>query len=106
TLFTTIATAGSETTQTTIALGMVALLDHPDQLEMLRANPSLIATAADEIIRWASPVPYFQRRVMHDTAYGEHRFMAGEHVTLWYPSGNFDEDVFDEPFRFDVRRTN
>lgn len=104
TLFTTIATAGSETTQTTIAIGMTALFDHPAELAALRADPTLSGMAADEIIRWASPVPYFQRRVMRDASYGEHRFREGEHVTLWYPSGNFDEQVFDQPFRFDIRR--
>jgi len=96
--------AGSETTRNAIALGLIALLDRPDQLETLRNDPTVRDTAVEEIIRWASPVSYFARRATRDTEIRGVRIAAGQRVTLWYPSANRDADVFDDPFRFDIRR--
>jgi cholest-4-en-3-one 26-monooxygenase len=96
--------AGSETTRNAIALGLLALLDHPDQLDTLRRDPSAMPAAVEEIVRWSSPVAYFARRATRDTQIRGVRIGAGQRVTLWYPSANRDEEVFDDPFRFDVRR--
>lgn len=97
--------AGSETTRDAIAGGLVALLDHPDQMAMLRADPAAMRTAPDEIVRWASPVTYFRRTATRDVVLNGAEISAGDRVSLWYPSANRDAAVFDEPFRFDVSRT-
>jgi cytochrome P450 len=97
--------AGSETTRNAIAHGLVALLDHPDQLETLRSDPDAMRPAVEEIIRWASPVAYFARRATRDTEIRGVKIARGDRVTLWYPSANRDEDVFEDPFRFDIART-
>ena len=96
--------AGSETTRNAISIGLFALLDHPDQLETLRNDPSAMAAAVEEILRWSSPVSYFARRATCDVEVRGVRIAAGDRVTLWYPSANRDEDVFDDPFCFDIRR--
>jgi cytochrome P450 len=96
--------AGSETTRNAISIGLLALLDHPDQLEMLRNDPNAMGSAVEEIIRWSSPVSYFARRATRDTEIRGVPIAAGQRITLWYPSANRDEDVFDDPFRFDIRR--
>lgn len=96
--------AGSETTRNAISLGLKALLDEPEQLAALRANPGLMRTATDEIIRWASPVSYFRRTVREDCEFAGSKMAAGDRISLWYPSGNRDEAVFDEPYRFDIGR--
>jgi cholest-4-en-3-one 26-monooxygenase len=97
--------AGSETTRDAISLGLLALLEHPDQLEVLRREPDAMRPAVEEILRWASPVSYFARRAIRDTEIRGVSIAAGDRVTLWYASANRDEDVFDDPFRFDIRRT-
>ena len=96
--------AGSETTRNAISSGLLALLDHPDQLETLRRDPSAMPAAVEEILRWSSPVANFARRATRDTEIGGQKIAEGERVTLWYPSANRDEDVFDDPFRFDIAR--
>jgi len=96
--------AGSETTRNAIALGLVALLEHPDQLDTLRRDPAVMPSAVEEILRWSSPVGYFARRATRDTQIRGVPIAAGQRVTLWYPSANRDDDVFAEPFRFDIRR--
>ncbi len=97
--------AGSETTRNAIAHGLVALLDHPDQLETLRSNPDAMRPAVEEILRWSSPVSYFARRATRDTEIRGVKIAKGDRITLWYPSANRDEDVFEDPFRFDIART-
>jgi cholest-4-en-3-one 26-monooxygenase len=97
--------AGSETTRNAISHGLVALLDHPDQLETLRNNPAAMRPAVEEIIRWSSPVSYFARRATRDTEIRGTKIAKGDRVTLWYPSANRDEEVFEDPFRFDIART-
>jgi cytochrome P450 len=97
--------AGSETTRNAVSQGLLALLDHPDQLERLRREPVAIPLAVEEILRWSSPVACFARRATRDTEIGGVPIAEGDRVTMWYPSADRDEDVFDEPFRFDTRRS-
>jgi cytochrome P450 len=96
--------AGSETTRNAIALGLVALLDHPEQLETLRNDPSAMRPAVEEILRWSSPVACFARRATRDTEIRGVPITKGQRVTFWYPSANRDEEIFDQPFRFDIAR--
>jgi cholest-4-en-3-one 26-monooxygenase len=94
--------AGNETTRNAITWGMHALLENPDQWELYqRERPR---TAVDEIIRWATPVTVFQRTAVTDVEVGGTRVRKGDRVGLLYASANFDEDVFDDPFTFDVLR--
>ncbi|MBV9640310.1 MAG: cytochrome P450 [Mycobacteriaceae bacterium] len=99
-----VATAGHDTTSATISGGLLALIEHPDQRELLRAKPALMALATEEMIRWVTPVKAFMRTAAQDTTVRGVPIAAGESVLLSYVSGNRDEDVFDEPFRFDVGR--
>jgi cytochrome P450 len=99
-----IATAGHDTTSSSIAGGLEALLGHPDQLSRLRKDPSLGANAVEEMIRWVTPVKEFMRTATQDRAVGRVTIPAGDSVYLAYLSANRDEDVFDDPFRFDVGR--
>jgi cytochrome P450 len=102
--FVIIATAGHDTTSSTIAGGMQALIQHPDQAELLRTDPSLLPGAVDEIIRWVTPVKEFMRTATRDYDIGGVTVREGQQVLLMYPSGNRDEDAFDRPFEFDVTR--
>jgi len=99
-----VATAGHDTTSSGIAGGLLALLQHPDQLDALRADPGLVANAADEIVRWVSPVKHFMRTAHVPWELSGTRIAPGDWVLLSYQSANRDESVFAEPFRFDVRR--
>jgi cytochrome P450 len=99
-----IATAGRDTTSATISGGLQALIENPDQLQRLRDDPGLMGLATEEMIRWVTPVKEFMRTAQEDTMIRDVSIRAGESVLLSYPSGNRDEDVFTEPFRFDVGR--
>ena len=99
------ATAGHDTTSNAMAGAMKALIDHPDQLARLQADPSLMGTAVDEMIRWTSPVKQFMRTAAVDYELGGQTIKAGEDVYLAYWSANRDEDVFENPFTFDVGRS-
>jgi len=103
--FTLLTIAGSETTRNAITLGLIALLDHPDQLEDLRSGRADMKTAVEEILRYSSPIGYFRRRATRDTEIRGVPIAKDDFVTLWYGSGNRDEEIFDDPFRFDIRRT-
>jgi len=96
--------AGSETTRSAISGGLVALLENPDQLELMRNDPSVISTAVDEILRWSSPLAFFARTAVEDVIIRDAEIKAGDKVGMWYPSANRDADVFTDPFRFDVTR--
>ena len=96
--------AGNETTRNATSGGMLALLEHPEQLRRLRADPGLLESAVEEILRWTSPVTHMARRVMCDTEIGGQAIAAGEKVVLWYPSANRDEEVFERPEVFDIAR--
>ena len=98
-----LAVAGNETTRNAISHGMLALLDHPDQWELYRAERPV--SAVDEIVRWATPVTVFQRTALADTTLGGQQIKAGQRVGLFYRSANFDEEVFDQPERFDITRS-
>lgn len=99
-----IATAGHDTTSSTIAGGLLALLQNPDQLERLRGDLSLLPAATEEMIRWVTPVKHFMRTAKEDYVVRGQMIRKGEAVLLSYPSANRDEDTFAEPFRFDVAR--
>jgi cytochrome P450 len=99
-----VATAGHDTTSSTISGGMHALIENPGQLALLREDLDLMPRATEEMIRWVTPVKHFMRTVAEDTTVRGTPIAAGESVLLSYASANRDEDVFDEPFRFDVRR--
>ncbi|MEM1435316.1 MAG: cytochrome P450 [Pseudomonadota bacterium] len=100
-----IATAGHDTTSSSTSGGLLALIENPDQLAQLRADPeALLPTAVDEMIRWTSPVRHFMRTATEDFALGDTTIRAGDSAILWYPSANRDERVFDAPFEFRVDR--
>ena len=101
-----IATAGHDTTSNAISGGLLALMEHPDQLDLLRDCPELIDHAADELIRWVSPVKHFMRNCQTPFTIRDTTFQPGELLYLSYASANRDEEVFDDPMRLDVRRQN
>jgi cytochrome P450 len=103
-MFLLLVVAGNETTRQAIAHGMQAFMDFPDELERLRADPALMATAVEEIIRWATPVLHFRRTATRDVELRGAEIKEGDKVVTWYASANFDERVFSEPLRFDVGR--
>ena len=102
--FVQLVTAANDTTKTMLSSGLLALLDHPDQLAELRADPSLIPGAVEEILRWANPLHYFRRTATADTVLHDVPIAAGDKVLMYYTSANRDEAVFDDPEAFDVRR--
>jgi cytochrome P450 len=99
-----IATAGHDTTSATIAGGLQALIENPDQRERLTNNLGLMPLATEEMIRWVTPVKEFMRTATDDTTVRGVPIVKGEAVYLSYVSANRDEEVFDDPFRFDVAR--
>jgi cholest-4-en-3-one 26-monooxygenase len=96
--------AGSETTRNLITSGTLALLQHPEQLELLRADPSLLPNAIEELLRYTTPVVQFTRRAKRDTEVGGQAIQAGDVVAMQYVSANRDERAFDEPDRLDITR--
>jgi cytochrome P450 len=102
--FLLLAVAGNETTRHSISQGLLALIENPDQLQRLRDDPSLMPLAANEILRWATPVHHFRRTATADTELAGQQIRRMDKVALWYISGNFDEEVFDDPYSFDVGR--
>ena len=96
--------AGNETTRNGASGGMLAFFEHPDQWRRLVADRDLLRTAADEIVRWVSPVNLFRRTATQDTELRGQPIRTGDKVVVFYPSANRDEDVFDDPYRFDVGR--
>jgi cytochrome P450 len=87
-----------------LASGLLALLQHPEQLAELRADPSLIAGAVEEILRYANPLHYFRRTATVDTELHGVSIAAGDKVAMYYTSANRDEDVFADADRFDIHR--
>jgi cholest-4-en-3-one 26-monooxygenase len=96
--------AGNETTRNAISGGMLALMENPDECRRLRAEPGLIDSAVEEILRYVSPIICFKRTATRDTAIRGQRIAAGERVLMLYQSANRDEAVFADPDRFDVAR--
>ena len=99
-----IATAGHDTTSATIAGGLQVLIENPDQRARLTANPDLMPLATEEMIRWVTPIKEFMRTATADTTIRGVPIARDEAVYLSYVSANRDEEVFDDPFRFDVGR--
>jgi cytochrome P450 len=100
-----VATAGHDTTASAMAGGLQALIEHPEQLARLQADPSLLPSAVDEMIRWVTPVKHFMRNATTEYTLRGHTFRPGDAVLLSYPSANRDEEVFTDPFSFDVGRS-
>ncbi|MDQ1520437.1 MAG: cholest-4-en-3-one 26-monooxygenase, partial [Actinomycetota bacterium] len=103
--FVQLVTAGNDTTKTMLSSGLLALLEHPEQLDALARDRSLVAGAVEEILRFANPLHYFRRTASADTVLHDVEIKAGDKVAMYYTSANRDEDVFDEPDRFDICRT-
>ena len=98
-------TAGHDTTRNALSGAISAFLDHPDQFERLRQDPSLSKSAVDEIVRWTTPVNYMKRQAVQDYELRGQNIKAGEELALFYCSANRDEDVFEDPFTFDIGRS-
>ncbi|NBU56771.1 MAG: cytochrome P450, partial [Acidimicrobiia bacterium] len=99
-----LAVAGNETTRNGISHGVAAMIEHPDEWRRLQADPSLVTSAVEEILRWATPVNYFRRAATCDVELHGVTIAEGESVTMFYPSANRDERVFTDPDRFDIGR--
>jgi cytochrome P450 len=101
-----IATAGHDTTSNAISGGLLALMEHPDQLELLRSRPDLIDGAADEIIRYVTPVKHFLRNCQEPFTLRDVTFQPGDLLYLSFASANRDDEMFADPMRLDVQREN
>jgi cholest-4-en-3-one 26-monooxygenase len=103
--FVTLVVAGNETTRNLINHAMLALIDHPGELRRLRDDPGLWPTAVEEMLRWGTSIHNFRRTATRDTVLRDQPIAAGDKLVLYYMSANRDEDVFVDPYRFDVGRT-
>ncbi|MCY3569549.1 MAG: cytochrome P450 [Chloroflexi bacterium] len=97
--------AGNETTRNATSGGMQALIEHPEQYELLKSQPELLDSAIEEMLRWTSPVVHFARTVTQDTEIRGVPIKEGETLAMWYPSANRDEDIFDNSDTFDIQRS-
>jgi cytochrome P450 len=97
--------AGNETTRNATSGGMLTLMQHPEQHAKLLADPSLLNSAIEEMLRWVTPVIHFARTCTADTEIRGQKIKAGERIVMFYPSANRDEDIFPDPFTFDIART-
>jgi cytochrome P450 len=102
--FVQLVTAGNDTTRTMLSSGLLALLQHPHELDALRADPSLLPFAVEEILRWANPLHYFRRTATETVELGGQTIAPGEKLAMMYTSANRDEQVFADPHRFDITR--
>ena len=103
--FVTLVVAGNETTRNLITHAMLALIDHPDEARRLRDDPELWPTGVEEMLRWGTSIHSFRRTATRPTTLGGQDIAEGDKVVMYYMSANRDEDVFSDPFRFDVGRT-
>jgi cytochrome P450 len=103
--FVQLVVAGNDTTRGLLSSGLHAFLTHPEQLAELRADPSLIPGAVEEVLRWANPLHYFRRTATEDTVLRGVDIAAGDKVAMWYTSANRDEDVFADAQAFDIHRS-
>ena len=97
--------AGNETTRNALSGGIQALCDHPEQLDRLRHDPSLLPQAIEEMLRWVSPVMQFRRTALRDTKIGDQEIRKGDKVVMYYGAANRDPSVFEDPETFDITRT-
>lgn len=102
--FNIVATAGHDTTSYSLTGGMLALIEHPDQLAALRADSSLMPLAVEEILRWTNPVRHFCRTAVNDCEVSGKQVKAGDTLMMCYPSASFDEEVFGDPLSFRIDR--
>lgn len=102
--FSLLVVAGNETTRHTITHGMLALLDHPDQLRAVTEDPSGLPAAVEEMLRWGSVTMNFRRTATRDVELRGETIRRGDKVMVWFISADFDDDVFPDPYRFDVTR--
>jgi cytochrome P450 len=103
--FTLLVAAGNDTTRYTMTAGLHALLEHPDQLELLRAQPALLESATEEMLRWGSVTMNFRRTATEGTVLNGRQIRAGDKVVIYYISGDFDERAFDNPYVFNIKRS-
>ena len=97
--------AGNETTRNGTTGGMLAFIEHPDELRRFQRNPRLIDTAVEEVVRWTSPIIHFARTATVDFPLRNKLIKAGDAVALFYPSANRDEEIFEDPFEFRIDRS-
>ncbi len=98
--------AGNETTRTALSHGAIALAANPHEWQRVLDDPSMIESATEEILRWATPVMHMRRTATSDTELAGTEIAEGDKVVMWYASANRDEAVFEDPFRFDVGRAD
>jgi len=108
--FTLLVAAGNDTTRYTMTAGMKALIERPDQLAALRdaiaaGDDELVASAVEEILRWGSVTMHFRRTATDDAELGERTVCRGDKVLIWFVAADYDEDVFADPYAFDIRRS-
>ena len=96
--------AGNETTRNGTTGGMLAFVEHQDELRKLQANPALLPSAVEEVVRWTSPIIHFARTATEDYELRGKKIEAGQSVGLFYASANRDEDIFEDPFSFRIDR--
>jgi cytochrome P450 len=96
--------AGNETTRNATTGGMLAFIEHQDQLRRLQQDPSLMSPAIEEVVRWTSPIIHFARTATEDVQIRDKQIKAGDALALFYPSANRDEEVFEDPFVFRIDR--
>ena len=99
-----ITVAGNETTRNATSGGLLAFIEHPEQLRKLQADPSLMRPAIEEVVRWTSPIIHFGRTAAQDTVVSGVEIKQGDELALFYPSGNRDETVFADPYTFRIDR--
>ena len=102
--FVQLVTAGNDTTRTLLSGGLLALQQHPEQMEVVRRQPDAIPAMVEEVLRWANPLHYFRRTAVVDTEVAGQPIAAGDKVAMIYTSANRDEAVFDDPQSFDITR--
>jgi cholest-4-en-3-one 26-monooxygenase len=103
--FMLLAVAGNETTRNLLSHGMLALMEHPDERRKLVDHPELLDSAIEEMLRFASPVMHFRRTATKDTEIGGQLVSEGDKVVFWHISANRDDQVFEDPDRFDIARS-
>jgi cholest-4-en-3-one 26-monooxygenase len=103
--FLLLSVAGNETTRNLISGGMLALMEHPEQRARLLAEPSLLPSAVEEMLRWVTPVNHFRRTATRDHEFHGQQIKENDKVVMFYTSANRDEAIFDKPEIFDITRT-